>query len=251
MEEINELSSERECFDSNEWMNDLAFLLDITNHLNNLNLKLQGNNKLFTNLCNEVSSFQMKLTLFVTQLTQKKLDNFPYLKERERENEIDIDSYKSKVEAVRLTFESRFSQFTAEANNVALFTNPFVFPDDKINTFEENLQLEIIDLKCNSVLKGRFAELPVVPSASDMISFWRLLPENDFEHLRSFAQRFVCRFGSTYRCEQSFSSMKLIKNKNRARLTDSNLNGLMILATTNLNPDIDKLASNIQLHKQH
>jgi len=111
--------------------------------------------------------------------------------------------------------------------------------------------LEIIDLKCNSVLKSKFAELPVLPSADDMIAFWRILPANEFEHLRSFAQRYICRFGSTYRCEQSFSAMKLIKNKNRARLTDSNLNVLMILATTNLQPDIDKLASNLQSHKSH
>ena len=117
------------------------------------------------------------------------------MKERETENELDADKCKSKVDALLGAFESRFSQFAAEMNNIALFTNPFVVPDDKINMFEENLQLEIIDLKCNSVLKGRLAELPVVPSANDMISFWRLLPANEFEHLRSFAERHICRFG--------------------------------------------------------
>ena len=125
-------------------------------------------------------------------------------------------------------FQSRFSEFADQADNIALFTNPFIFPEEKINCLEESFQLEIIDLKCNSVLKSRFAELPVIPTADDMISFWRLLPESEFEHLRSFAQRYICRFGCTYRCEQSFSAMKLIKSKNSSRLTDSNLNGLMI-----------------------
>ena len=108
--------------------------------------------------------------------------------------------------------------------------------------------IEIIDLKCNTVLKSRFAELPIIPTADDMILFWRLLLESEF------AQGYVCRFGSTYRCEQSFSAMKLIKSKNRSRLTDpikSNLNDLMILASTNLQPDIDKLADNIQPQKSH
>lgn len=249
--EIKELPAECECLASNEWVNDLAFLVDITDHLNNLNLKLQGSNKLFTNLCNDVASFKMKLQLFVNQLAHNKFDNFQHLKERAAENEVDADNYKSKVETLLGAFDSRFSQFLAETNNITLFTNPFAFPDDKINLLDENLQLEIIDLKCNSVLKSKFAELPVLPSADDMIAFWRILPANEFEHLRSFAQRYICRFGSTYRCEQSFSAMKLIKNKNRARLTDSNLNVLMILATTNLQPDIDKLASNLQSHKPH
>ena len=53
--EINELPTEREYLTNNEWLNDLAFLVDITSHLNNLNLKLQGSNKLFTNLCNDVA----------------------------------------------------------------------------------------------------------------------------------------------------------------------------------------------------
>lgn len=249
--EINELPIEREYLANNEWLNDLAFLVDITGHLNNLNLKLQASNNLFANLCNCVASFKMKLQLFVIQLSEKKFDNFQHLKERMTDNDFDEDKYRSTVVELLTAFQSRFSEFADQTDNVALFTNPFNFPDERINCLDENLQLEIIDLKCNSVFKSRFAELPVIPTADDMISFWCLLPESGFEHLRSFAQRYVCRFGSTYRCEQSFSAMKLIKSKNRSRLTDSNLNGLMILATTKLQPDIEKLASNIQPQNSH
>jgi len=32
----------------------------------------------------------------------------------------------------------------------------------------------------------------------------------------------MCRFGTTYTCEQRVSSMKLIDSKTRSRLTDSN-----------------------------
>ena len=91
---------------------------------------------------------------------------------------------------------------------MALMSNPFTFPD-KIEALETNLQLEVIDLKCKTVLKFRFAELSAIPSAADRISFWQLLPVTEFGYLRSFAQPFICRFGSTYRCEQTFSAMKL------------------------------------------
>jgi len=82
-EEINKLPTKHECLERIEWLECLAFLVDIkpTGHLNNLNLKLHGNNKLFTNLCNDVASFKMKLELFANQLPGKQFDNFQYLKE--------------------------------------------------------------------------------------------------------------------------------------------------------------------------
>jgi len=40
-------------------------LVDITSHLNTLNVSLQGKEKLFTNLCDDISAFKMKLQLFV------------------------------------------------------------------------------------------------------------------------------------------------------------------------------------------
>ena len=80
--EINELSEERKYLLDDEWLNDLAFLVDITSHLNDLNVKLQGSSKLFTNMCNDVNSFEKKLGPFVGQIVQKKLDNFPHLKQR-------------------------------------------------------------------------------------------------------------------------------------------------------------------------
>ena len=45
--QINELPTEREYLTNNEWLNDLGFLVDITGNLNNLNVQLQGSNKLF------------------------------------------------------------------------------------------------------------------------------------------------------------------------------------------------------------
>ena len=210
--EIDELPAERKCLEDADWQNDLAFLVDITSHLNVLNVQLQGSNKLFTNMCNSVASFEMRLQLFATQLSQGNLDNFDHLKGRSIENSVDTLLYQNKIEALLRIFQTRFNQFKAEEDNVALFSNPFTFPNDKIGVLQKDLQLELIDLKCNIVLKGRFAELPPVPCAADIISFWKLLPTTEFGNLRSFAQRYMSRFGSTYRCEQTFSAMKLIKN---------------------------------------
>ena len=50
---IAELSSE-------EWLLDLAFLVDITAHLNDLGMKLMGKGQLVTNLLDHIKAFQMK-----------------------------------------------------------------------------------------------------------------------------------------------------------------------------------------------
>jgi hypothetical protein len=49
------------------------------------------------------------------------------------------------------------------------------------------------------------------------------------------------RSASIYLCEQVFSSMKQIKDKQWSLLTGGNLKNLVILATTKLQPDVDKL----------
>ena len=250
--EINELPDERKLLADDDWLNDLAFLVDITAHLNVLNLKLQGANKLFSHMCNDVAAFKLKLQLFVGQLAQKRLDNFPRLKERATSHsELNTDRYTAKVEVLLESFQAKFSQFDVERDNVQLFSNPFTFPECKISSLDTNIQLEVLDLKCNSALKGRFYELPDAPSATDMVSFWRLVPASVFPHLHIFALQYVCRFGSTYRCEQTFSAMKLIKDRSRSCLTDPHLRDLLLLATSEIQPDIDKLSRSIQLHKSH
>ena len=49
LSEINELPTERECLLNDDWLNDLAFLVD-TSHLNFLNARLQGKENC-SNIC--------------------------------------------------------------------------------------------------------------------------------------------------------------------------------------------------------
>jgi hypothetical protein len=187
---------------------------------------------------------------YIGQLAQRRLDNFPHLKERESVTRVDTDLYTSKVELLLKSFNERFSEFTREEMSIALFNNPFTFPEHRIPELALNIQPEIIDLKCNSVLKGIYYELSPIPSSDEMIRFWSMLPAT-LPGLRLFAQRFVCRFGSTYRCEQTFSSMKLIKSKQRSRLTDPNLCSLLVIGTTELTPNIPKLAAKHEAQVSH
>ena len=55
----------------------LAFAVDVTSHLNDLNLALREKGKLIPRLVNDISSFKMKLKSFISQLGSKDFNEFP------------------------------------------------------------------------------------------------------------------------------------------------------------------------------
>ena len=64
------------------WLNNLAFLTDISRHLNTLNKRMQGKQQLVCHLNDQVNSFRQKLQLFRHQLSEICLDSFSALKDR-------------------------------------------------------------------------------------------------------------------------------------------------------------------------
>jgi hypothetical protein len=62
------------------WITDLAFLEDVTGHLNNLNKELQGKYNLITVMYNNIKAFRFKLRLWENQLKLHSIVHFPHLK---------------------------------------------------------------------------------------------------------------------------------------------------------------------------
>jgi len=97
----------------------------------------------------------------------------------------------------------------------------------------------------------KFDKLSSLPSASEMIGLWQSLPCEQFPKMRKFAQSHACLFGTMYKCEQSFSCMKVIKNKLRSRLSNSSLKDCLLLSVVNLTPNITGLVKAKQSQKSH
>lgn len=87
--------------ENNEWVSDLCFLVDMTQHLNELNVKLQGKNNMINNLFYILKSFQIKLSLWQSQLCNGQLANFPTMNSFVESN---IDKYASLVLALQNEF---------------------------------------------------------------------------------------------------------------------------------------------------
>ena len=127
------------------WLNDLAFLVDITGYLSELNVKLQGKNQLVHEMFSHITSFQNKLQLFETQLYQSKFFHFPCLTNRESETDtIDIQKYAQNVGKVSTEFQERFEDFRQNQMEIKLFSQPFdVTPEEVSPCFQI---MELIDM---------------------------------------------------------------------------------------------------------
>ncbi|XP_065650943.1 protein FAM200B-like [Hydra vulgaris] len=69
-----------EILDDINFLQDLMFLTDIMQHLQSLNLSLQGKEKIISNLAQTIFSFQKKIILFQKDLTLKAFNHFPQMK---------------------------------------------------------------------------------------------------------------------------------------------------------------------------
>ena len=78
------------------------------------------------------------------------------------------------------------------------FENPFDFV---IEDFPIDLQMKIIDLQCNDILKDKFKE-------EILIEFYKCLPSGQYSYFKKFSREFVLAFGTTCLCEKTFSRMK-------------------------------------------
>lgn len=65
-----------------KWLCDSAFTVDVTKHLSELNLQLQGPNQLVSALVSDVKSFEAKSKLWQMQLVKSDGLHFPTLQEQ-------------------------------------------------------------------------------------------------------------------------------------------------------------------------
>lgn len=70
---------------SPEWQCEMFFLCDITNHLNELNLKLQGKDKFIWDQARIVTEFTLKLITFLAQFKEKDFTFFPILQSKQED----------------------------------------------------------------------------------------------------------------------------------------------------------------------
>lgn len=225
------------------WNQDLYFLSDILNHLNNLNLQLQGKNKFVFELMSQIKAFKLKLKLFEKQLVRGDMSHFPNCKENIH-LDLQVNAGKQYCQQISLLFEEfdkRITLSDKEEILVKLIENPFSVDAEKLPA---DLQMEIIDLQCSEMYRVKHRESPLQ-------EFYSALDQSKFKVLLDTAYQIFSMFGSTYICEQTFSIMNLNKNKQRSSLSDINLEAILRTATSSIEPNFDKITSSKKCNVSH
>ena len=117
--------------------------------------------------------------------------------------------------------------------------------DIQVEKAPEYLQLELIDLQSSTELKHLFQR-------SEKLKFYNeYIHEDKFPILKQMAMRIAAAIGTTYLCKSFFSKLKIVKSKNRNKLTDENMTSQLRYAVSKLPVDIRKMSNNIQKQASH
>uniref|UniRef100_A0A3B3Y521 SPIN-DOC-like zinc-finger domain-containing protein n=1 Tax=Poecilia mexicana TaxID=48701 RepID=A0A3B3Y521_9TELE len=181
-----------------EWLLKFYYLVDMTEHLNQLNVKMQGIGNTVLSLQHAVFAFENKLELFIMDLETGRLLHFEKLRQfkdactaSEPTQNFDLHQLAGFTSSLLQSFKARFGEFQMKK----------LQPEDQL-----------------------------------IVKTWNALPVT-YDTLKRVSIAVLTMFGSTYSCEQSFSHLKNIKSNLRSRLTDESLNACMKLNLTKYQPD--------------
>ena len=222
----------------------LAYLSDVFDQLNQLNLSMQGRNSSLFLVADKIEGFKKKLDLWKRMVSNKRYEMFPLLSEKlEGSPHADI----SKIIVQHLShlsnkFNSYFPEDPRPGNLWIL--NPF-----SVNYATEDVELpsqlqnDLIELSEDSGLKQKYREV-------DLPCFW-IQASREYASLSERAIMFLLPFTTTYLCESGFSTVTTTKSKARNSLKTDTLNATLRVSLSPIQPRIDRIISNKQAQVSH
>ena len=168
--------------------------VDITKHLSDLNLQLQGKDQIITNMFDQVNAFKSKLILWEKHLKDNNLAHFSTcnMQNLHLGEMASYEKYAEKILSLRNEFKTRFKDFKSLEDKFSLFSSIFSI---NIELVPHYMQMEVIEIQCDSDLKTKFSTVGVP-------EFYKYLPTR-FENTRKLAYEIISMFGSTY-CASSY-----------------------------------------------
>ena len=162
------------------WLNDLALLTDITQHLSVLNLKLQGKSQLVNKMFEHICASEKKLKLFQIQLSRATLTHFTCLATRKQEfPDLDCTNYGTNEQKLSDEFANRFTDFRQNEIKLKLFAQPFDLVEGDC---PDDFQMELIELQADMEIKGRYSE-------NSLVDFYKLYVCKKYPNLSRHAKK--------------------------------------------------------------
>ncbi|KAJ3582457.1 hypothetical protein NHX12_000590 [Muraenolepis orangiensis] len=159
-----------------EWLLKFYYLVDLTEHLNQLNVKMQGIGNTVLSLQQAVFAFENKLELFITDLETGRLLHFEKLSQfkdactaSEPIQNLDLHQLAGCTSSLLQSFKARFGEFREHTRLFKFITHP---NECSLNTADLNyipgvsvrdFEAEVADLKASDILfmtHGQAAQSP-------------------------------------------------------------------------------------------
>ncbi|XP_064411255.1 zinc finger BED domain-containing protein 5-like [Latimeria chalumnae] len=193
-------------FSNTHWVSLLAYLADIFERLNSLNVSLQGRNANVFTADDRIAAFMNKLELWSSRVKHGSVCMFPTLEDVMQQcGDLSFNSIQGIIVQHLGGLQEQFHEYFPEVGKDKgdqWIRNPFTFkpkPTDNLSSKEEE---SLIDLSSDKELQHRFSQIPIA-------DFW----------LTHRALKALIPFSSTYLCESGFSALTVIKTKYCSRLS--------------------------------
>ncbi|XP_043680562.1 general transcription factor II-I repeat domain-containing protein 2-like [Vespula pensylvanica] len=138
-----------ENFKEIKFLSELAFLVDITCHLNHLNSQLQEQNHTISDLTGYINVFQNKLKLFIIELEINELYHFPSSEKIAKcHSNVNFLIFQLPLVEIQKQFHRCFKDFDLLKNDLQIFNNPkgYVINEQEIAYRLEEKYPKLIDL---------------------------------------------------------------------------------------------------------
>ena len=241
------------------WLAKLIFLVDITIHLNKLNLRLQHPGKTVIGLFEAWKSFVAKLDVYTRDIQTATFRYFKYLKAFSVDHQVDGAEINIYMRDLTSQFRNRFQDFQHFGLLFSFLINPQGSEDFDLSALEwmdiKDLQMQLIDFKAFLLWASKIDDLrksleTAENSQTSILTCWKSLPEK-FDCLKKMAIALLSVFGSTYLCEQIFSHMKFILSSHRNRLTEDHSEACVLFKVTRYCPNTTELRKEKQEQGSH
>uniref|UniRef100_A0A3B4C9Y8 HAT C-terminal dimerisation domain-containing protein n=1 Tax=Pygocentrus nattereri TaxID=42514 RepID=A0A3B4C9Y8_PYGNA len=242
---------------ASEWLEKLHFMVDMTTNLNTLNTTLQGR-----------GSTALHMLVLARDLQRGTLSHFPSLRELKQAHKVINSEY---LQSAITTMQASFGNVISERKKTPLTIAPSLL---NVTAFagvsQPDLELELADIAEKDMWVSKFKRLTEdledvatlvhnhkwsdtenLPRPDKLVfETWNAIPDT-YINMKKYAFGVLSIFGSTYVCEQLFSTMNYVKNKHHSRLTDDSLQSCVKVKVTSYSPDLQTLCAEVQEQKSH
>ena len=217
--------------EDDHWIAKFAYMADVFEHMNELNIKVQGISENILTCSDKSHGFKQKL-LWQNALRLGFLEMFPrsYKNQKNVEKGFVLNLAKEHLTLIQQKYYKYF--FANNSEQYDCIRNPFS-ANAKMSTKELPLRIRenFFEVRNDRTRKLKFSEVQL-----DM--FWISIQE-EYKRISKAAIEILLQFCTIYICEQSFLFFLLIKNDKRSCI--KNVDDELRVALLSIQPNIERL----------